>query len=242
MPAWIESRERRFAGPCAAAPGTLILFDLDHTLLDGDGDNLWCQFMIRHGLADAAMSVLNESLGHDYRDGRVGIAEFSAFYARFLAGKTPAFWAPWQDRFLEEEIRPRLPAAAHTLVAAHRAAGHTLVLTTASNQIIAERTATELGFKYLLATELEQQGGQFTGRFFGVPNMREGKVTRLRAWLADQNWSEKVLCRAWFYSDSINDLPLLEAVGVPIAVNPDPQLYAHAQANGWRCIQVLPTQ
>ena len=218
---------------------TLALFDLDHTLLDGDGDDLWCRFVLRHGLVDAGLQARNEQMGADYRAGRVSVEAFSDFYAGLLAGRSPAFWSPWQDRFLAEEIRHRLPDAARALVASHREAGHTLVLTTASNSVIAARTAADLGFTCWLATELAVADGVYTGRVQGVPNMREGKLQRLRAWMAEQGVPTDALGRAWFYSDSINDLPLLGSVGNPVAVNPDAQLHAHATAHDWRVIDVL---
>jgi len=218
---------------------TLALFDLDHTLLDGDGDDLWCRFLGRHGLVDAQTLARNEQMGAEYRAGRVSVEAFSDFYASLLAGRTPAEWSPWQDRFLAEEIRPRLPAAAHALVASHRQAGHTLLLTTASNSVIAERTAAELGFSQWLSTELAVVGGRFTGQIEGRPNMREGKLHRMWAWLDAQGLSSRLLDAAWFYSDSINDLPLLSSVGHPVAVNPDALLQRHALANGWRVIDVL---
>lgn len=219
---------------------TLALFDLDHTLLDGDGDDLWCRFAVRHGLADAAIAAQNAQMGADYRAGRVGALAFSDFYARLLAGRSPAFWAPWQDRFLAEEIRPRLPAAARALVQQHRDAGHLLVLTTASNRVIAARSAAELGFEHWLATELALADGVFTGAVDGVPNMREGKPVRLRAWLAQQGLPDSLLAQAWFYSDSVNDLPLLGLVGHPVAVNPDAALRQHASAQGWRVLEFAP--
>lgn len=217
----------------------LALFDLDHTLLDGDGDDLWCNFAVRHGLVDAGLSRQNAQMGEAYRDGQVGVDAFSAFYASLLMDRTPAFWSSWQDRFLVEEIRPRLPAAARALVELHRAEGHTLVLTTASNSVIAERSAAELGFRHWLATDLELEAGVYTGRVRGTPNMRGGKLVRLRAWLAEQGFADELLAGAWFYSDSINDLPLLSAVGRPVAANPDPMLRAHALAHGWRTVQLL---
>lgn len=218
---------------------TLALFDLDHTLLDGDGDDLWCRFVLRHGLVDADLQARNEQMGADYRAGRVSAEAFSDFYAGLLKGRTPAFWAPWQDRFLAEEIRHRLPHAARALVASHREAGHRLVLTTASNSVIAARTAADLGFTCWLATELAVDSGVFTGRVQGVPNMREGKLQRLKVWMAEEGLPTSALDRAWFYSDSINDLPLLRSVGHPVAVNPDAQLHAHATAHDWRVIDVL---
>ena len=218
---------------------TLALFDLDHTLLDGDGDDLWCRFLVRHGLVSADLQIRNEQMGTDYRAGRVSVQAFSDFYAGLLGGHTPAYWAPWQDRFLVEEIRPRLPDAARALLASHREAGHTLVLTTASNSVIAARTAADLGFTHWLATDLALADGVFTGQVQGVPNMREGKLHRLRAWMAERGLPAGALERAWFYSDSINDLPLLGSVGHPVAVNPDAQLQAHATAHDWRVIDVL---
>lgn len=217
----------------------LALFDLDHTLLDGDGDDLWCRFLLRHGLVHAEVQTRNEQMGAGYRAGQVSAEAFSAFYASLLAGRSPAEWRPWQDRFLVEEIRHRLPQAAHALVASHRAAGHLLVLTTASNSVIAERTAYELGFTHCLATELTLVDGVFSGQVQGTPNMREGKVHRLKTWLTQQGLPPAALASACFYSDSINDLPLLSNVGHPVAVNPDAQLHQHALANGWGVLDVL---
>ncbi|MBX3609600.1 MAG: HAD family phosphatase [Hydrogenophaga sp.] len=218
---------------------TLAMFDLDHTLLDGDGDDLWCRFMLRHGVVDASLAERNEHMGAEYRAGRVGAEAFSNFYAQLLAGHTPAHWTPWQDRFLDEVIRARLPLAARALVASHRDAGHTLLLTTASNRVIAERTAKELGFAHWIATELELTGGVFSGRIAGQPNMREGKLHHLHQWLRAQGLDERVLKQAWFYSDSINDLPLLASVGHPVATNPDAALLQHAHQHHWRVLQVL---
>lgn len=218
---------------------TLALFDLDHTLLDGDGDDLWCRFLLRHRLVEARVHAGNERMGADYRAGLVSVEAFSDFYAALLAGRSPAEWAPWQDRFLEEEIRPRLPDAARALVASHRDAGHALLLTTASNSVIAARTAADLGFTDWLSTELVLVNGVYTGEVLGFPNMREGKLRRLRTWLAEQGRAPEALDSAWFYSDSINDLPLLSSVGHPVAVNPDAALHQHALAHDWRVIDVL---
>jgi HAD superfamily hydrolase (TIGR01490 family) len=212
---------------------TLALFDVDHTLLDGDGDDLWCRFLVQHELAPAGMLERNARMGEDYRAGRVSVQDFSGFYAGLLAGRSPAFWAPWQQRFLDEEIRPRLPDAARAKVAWHRGAGHRVVLTTASNRVIAERTAAEFGADLLFATELVLIDGVYSGQVDGTPNMRDGKLQRLRAWLAGRGEDAGALATAWFYSDSINDLPLLAAVGRPVAVNPDPMLARHAATQGW---------
>mgnify|MGYP006193775545 FL=1 len=217
----------------------LALFDLDHTLLDGDGDDLWCRFLLRHGQLDASVQARNEQMGADYRAGRVSVEDFSNFYAGLLAGRTPAQWAPWQARFLAEEIQHRLPEAARALVASHREAGHTLVLTTASNSVIAERTAAELGFTRWIATELTLAHGVFTGEVQGFPNMREGKLRRLRRWLSDEGLPASALSSAWFYSDSINDLPLLDKVHEPVATNPDDRLRAIATERNWQVLELF---
>ena len=218
---------------------TLALFDLAHTLLDGDGDDLCCRFLLRHGLLHPSVQHLNEQMGVDYREGKVTVEAFSNFYASLLAGRSREDWAPWQCRFLAEEIRPRLPAAAYALLEQHRLAGHSLVLTTASNSVIAERTAAELGFTHWLSTDLALKGGIFTGQVFGCPNMREGKLLRIKAWVVEQSLPSDTLMDAWFYSDSINDLPLLSSVGHPVAVNPDVPLHQHALANGWPVLDIL---
>lgn len=221
------------------SPRPLALFDLDHTLLDGDGDDLWCRFLIRQGLQGEELAGHNERMGSDYRAGRVSGQAFCDFYAGLLGGRSPADWRAWQRHFLAEDIRPRLPAAARALVDTHRQAGHELLLTTASNTVIAELTAMELGFTQWLTTELELAGGVFTGRVLGTPNMREGKLSRLLAWLGERGRLPGELDHAWFYSDSINDLPLLARVGHPVAVNPDARLHQYAVAQGWPVIDLL---
>ncbi|QYY26115.1 HAD family phosphatase [Diaphorobacter sp. MNS-0] len=217
----------------------LALFDLDHTLLDGDSDDLWCRFLVRHGLVNADIQQRNAQMLADYGSGKVSVEAYSGFYARLLANRTPSEWAHWQDRFLAEEIMPRLPPTARALVDSHRRAGHTPVLTTASNRVIAERTAAELGFAQFLSTELALANDVFTGEVRGTPNMRDGKLARIQAWLQEQDLPENALDSAWFYSDSINDLPLLSAVGHPVAVNPDKQLLQHALTKGWPVLDIL---
>ncbi|MBX3605315.1 MAG: HAD family hydrolase [Piscinibacter sp.] len=218
---------------------TLALFDLDHTLLSGDSDVLWCEFLIRHGQVPADWRERNAHMEAGYRSGTVSVAAFSDFYASLLAGHDAAFWAPWRERFLHDEVLPRIPPAARALVARHRDAGHRLVLTTATNRLIAEPTAAALGFAQLIATELEQSGGRYTGRTTGTLNMREGKVARLQAWLAALGEdATQALAQAHAYSDSANDLPLLQAVGFPVAVDPDERLLAHAQVHAWPVLRL----
>jgi HAD superfamily hydrolase (TIGR01490 family) len=212
----------------------LALFDLDHTLLDGDSDVLWCQFLIENGVLErAGFEARNTAMEAAYRAGRVSAAAFSAFYVATLAGRSAAGWAPLRQAFMQREIVPRLPAAAHALVARHRDAGDLLVLTTATNRFLSELTAAHLGIPHLLATDCELGAdGCFTGRPLGVLNMREGKVTRLHAWLALRG-QRLTDFHSTAYSDSVNDLPLLLAVNQAVVVDPDPALAAEAQARHW---------
>ena len=217
---------------------SLALFDLDHTLLSGDSDVLWCEFLIRHGLLSATQRQRNLELDAEYRAGTLSVAAYCSFHVGLLAGRSAAFWAPWCQRFLHEEVLPRIPPAAHALVEGHRAAGHMLVLTTATNRVISELTAQALGIPHLIATEAEVVDGLYSGRVRGLPNMQHGKVERLVDWLAQQGLGTAVLAQAHFYSDSANDLPLLGAVAHPVAVDPDPRLLAHALAQGWPVLQL----
>jgi HAD superfamily hydrolase (TIGR01490 family) len=212
----------------------LTLFDLDHTLLAGDSDVLWCAFLLHQGVLDrAAFEPRNEAMAQAYHAGSVGAREFCEFYVSTLAGRTPAAWEPLRQAFVRDEILPRIPAAARALVETHRAAGDLLVLTTATNRFIAEPTATTLGLEHLIATECEiDADGRFTGRTQDTLNMHEGKVTRLQRWLAARDLA-LADCDSTAYSDSINDLPLLQATTRATVVDPDPRLAAEARAHGW---------
>ena len=217
----------------------LALFDLDHTLLSGDSDVLWCEFLIGEGLLDRAeFEPRNRRMAERYALGIATPAEFCGFYAQTLAGARPDAWRPLRERFLHDVIAPRIPAAARALVVRHRDEGDRVVLTTATNRYLVELTAIELGIDDLIATELEVVDGAFTGRNTGVLNMRDGKVERLHRWLHAQGLAETVLAEAAFYSDSKNDLPLLQAVGRPIAVDPDAVLAAHASREGWPVLRL----
>ena len=218
----------------------LALFDLDHTLLSGDSDVLWCDFLMREGVLDRAeFQPRNDEMARRYGAGTVSAEDFCDFYVATLTGRTPADWRPWCERFLNDAVVPRIPASAIELVESHRARGDRLVLTTATNRVLTELTAARLGIADLLATEVELVDGRCTGRTRGVLNMREGKVTRLRSWLAGQGVDpDPALASASFYSDSSNDLPLLQAVGHPVVVDPDGGLRRHAQAHGWRVLEL----
>ena len=215
----------------------LALFDLDHTLLSGDSDMLWCDHLLGLGLLDESFGERNRQMASAYTAGSVTPADYCNFYAATLAGHDEAYWAPIRERFLAEVIRPRIPADARALLQRHRDAGHTLVLTTATNRVVSALTAADLGVDHYLATDVEMIDGRFTGRTRGVLNMRTGKVERLRAWLHEQGQAEAVLRQATFYTDSINDLPLLSVVRSPVVVDPDPRLESAALRNGWKVLR-----
>ena len=216
----------------------LTLFDLDHTLLSGDSDVLWCDFLMDKGLLDrSAFGARNADMEARYQAGTVGVQEFSDFYVSTLAGKTPRQWEPARQEFLVTQVVPRIPQAAIELVEEHLDAGDLVIMTTATNRFITELTAMYFGIEHLLATEAELVDGVFTGRSRGILNMRKGKVDRLLEWLVARQHSLRKF-RSTAYSDSINDLPLLEVVNEPVVVDPDPRLAAIAAGRGWRVIQL----
>jgi HAD superfamily hydrolase (TIGR01490 family) len=212
----------------------LTLFDLDGTLLAGDSDVLWCDFLMDNGVLDrAAFAARNADMDARYQAGTVGAQEFAHFYLGLLAGKTEQHWDPLRREFLATQVVPRIPPAAVRLVQQHRDAGDLVVMTTATGRFITELTAKYLGIEHLLAIEPELADRLFTGRSSGTLNMREGKVKRLHEWLAARSDALQNF-RSTAYSDSINDLPLLEAVDEPVVVDPDAKLAAIARERGWR--------
>jgi HAD superfamily hydrolase (TIGR01490 family) len=216
----------------------LALFDLDHTLLSGDSDVLWCEFLIAQGLLDADFRVRGEEVASRYCTGTVIPNEYYDFYAGTLAGYDEAALLPLRTCFLEQWIRPRISKDARALLQRHRDAGDTLVLTTATNRVTSELTAADLGVDHYICTELEQLNGRFTGRTTGVVNMRNGKVERAHQWLADLGQPARLLAEATFYSDSINDLALLSAVRRPVVVDPDPRLESTARLRQWTILRL----
>lgn len=217
----------------------LAVFDLDHTLLSGDSDALWCEFLLARGLLDRAkFAERNAQVDQGYRAGSITTLEFSEFYLSTLAGRSRDQLGALRDAFMSECIVPRIPASARELVESQRRDSALLVMSTATNRYLTELTAVELGLEHLIATEPEEVDGVFSGRSRGVLNMREGKVMRLREWLAQRSLPSELLPQASFYSDSMNDLPLLQAVREPIVVDPDARLLAHAQAQGWKVLRL----
>lgn len=231
-----DARSRSTGGGAPLA--RLALFDLDHTLLLGDSDVLWCDFLMDQGvLARADFAQRNVDIEARYKTGAVDAAEFANFYVSTLAGRSPAQWETVRQQFLREVIVPRIPQAALDLVASHQQAGDRVVLTTATNRFLTELTAVHLGFAHVIATEPELVDGKFSGTTSGVLNMRGGKVVRLHAWLKARG--EQLQCfESIGYSDSINDLPLLEAVNHAVVVHADARLAAIAAERGWRSLDL----
>ena len=217
----------------------LTIFDLDHTLLSGDSDVLWCEFLMNQGVLDrASFAPRNRVMESQYKAGTVSALAFSQFYLSTLAGHSPAFWQPWRQRFLGEVIAPRIPAAARSLLLQHQLAADLVVMSTATNRFITELTAAHLQIEHLIATECAVgTDGCFNGAIAGTANMRQGKVERMHAWLAARGQSLTEF-ESRFYSDSINDLPLLLAVQEAVAVDPDARLRAEALARGWQVMSL----
>ncbi|MEQ1516578.1 MAG: HAD family hydrolase [Usitatibacteraceae bacterium] len=215
----------------------LALFDLDNTLLTGDSDTLWCDFLVAQGRLDAStFAAANADMEQRYRAGRASAEEFCHFYVSLLRGISRVEGEVLRQQFFVDWIRPRIPDDARALVEKHRSLGDELILTTATNRFITELTAREFGIDNLIAIETECIDGIFTGEPLGVLNMRDGKVVRLKLWLEERRWPLELLNEATFYSDSINDLPLLLSVGNPIAVDPDAKLAREVAARGWPTI------
>ena len=217
----------------------LTLFDLDHTVLNGDSDVLWCDFLIGKGiLGKTEFTARNADMAARYKAGTVGLKEFADFYVGTLAGRTAQEWEPLRQEFLADWIVPRVTPAALALVDKHLEAGDLVVLTTATNRFITELTALYLDIEHLIATEPALgEDGRFTGRATGVLNMRDGKVARLHQWLAARGLQFSQF-KTTAYSDSINDLPLLSAVRHPYVVDADPKLAAVAAQRGWKALSL----
>ena len=209
----------------------LAIFDLDETLIHGDCASLWAVEMTKLGWADGEAFIAREQeLMRLYAAGELAMEDYMAFTLSPLVGRTPEEVAHVVEPFVEDVIEPIFYSDASRCLAAHRAAGDRLLVISASAHFLVSAVAERFGIDEVLAIDLELQHGFYSGRTEGVLTYREGKVTRLEAWLTEQGES---LAGASFYSDSRNDLPLLQLVDKPFTVNPDPTLRAHAERAGW---------
>ena len=215
----------------------LALFDLDNTLLTGDSDYEWILHLLSKGVLDReAFELRNTVFFEQYKAGTLDIDEFLAFQLRPLADNPRATLDVWLEDFLETRVRPMITTQARELVNRHLAQGDLCALVTATNSFVTGPVCREFGIPHLIATVAAQENGQFTGKPRGTPSFREGKITRVDAWLESMGLWRGSFARSWFYSDSLNDLPLLMQVSDPVAVNPDPTLLAHAQQAGWEIV------
>lgn len=219
----------------------LVLFDLDNTLLAGDSDYEWGQFLIAKGAVDGPhYESKNRAFYEDYKAGTLDIYAFLAFALRPLATHARDQLDAWRAEYMETRIKPMITQAARNLVDQHRKDADLVAVITATNSFVTGPIAEEFGIPHLIATDPEQRDGRYTGEVCGIPCFREGKVSRLELFLEAQGTRLDALDNSWFYSDSHNDLPLLEKVRHPVAVDPDPILRAHAEAHGWPVISLRP--
>lgn len=222
------------------ACSSIALFDLDHTLLAGDSNALWLSFLAERGLIDGA--AIMERQAHylaDYTAGRLDILAYLEFQLEPLAGRTLESLHPLLEAFAAIHLAPRIAPGAASLIAHHRVRGQRCAIVSATHRFLAEPSAKVLGIDTLLCTEAEVIDGRFTGRISGKRCFRERKIGHVLNWLATLGAAPtEVLPHTWFYSDSANDLPLLEAVGNPVAVDADARLYAVTDERGWQRISL----
>lgn len=219
----------------------LCLFDLDETLLPIDSDHAWGEFITRLGWVDSAeFRRRNDAFYVQYQAGTLDIHAYIAFATEPLRARTPAEAEAAHRQFMHEVVAQMLLPAALDLVREHQSRGDLVALVTATNDFVTTPIAQAFGIADLLAVRLEREaGGTITGRIFGTPSYREGKVARVQEWLAERRsgWSD--FERISVYSDSANDLPLLERATDPVATNPTPALQAIAEARGWRILKLF---
>ncbi len=210
---------------------TLAIFDLDNTLIAGDSDHLWGEFLCAQGLVDRDhFKAHNDAFYKAYGEGTLDIGAYLRFVLTPLVGKSLAEVNAWHKIFMADWIEPIILKKAQELIDSHRQRGHTPIIVTATNTVVTAPIAHRFGIDWLLGCEVEIVNNRYTGLPTGVPSFQEGKVTRLREWAEQQ---QQTLAGAWFYSDSHNDLPLLEIVDNPVAVDPDSRLAARARERSW---------
>ncbi len=213
---------------------SLALFDLDNTLLAGDSDYLWGVFLVEKGLVDGELyKAANEKFYQQYADGELDILEFLNFSLNPLSQIPMQTLTALHEEFMDKHIRPLMTSLGKEKIEQHRELGDTTLIITATNRFVTEPIARAFGVDDLIATEPEIVDGRYTGRVAGTPCFQQGKITRLQQWMQAH---DETLEDSTFYSDSHNDLPLLNIVEQPVAVDPDPQLEKTATENGWPVI------
>lgn len=215
---------------------SLALFDLDNTLIAGDSDHAWGEFLVAKGLVDAQKyKQANDYYLKAYQEGTLDIHEYLRFSLQPLTQHSTEDLYAWRAEFVDDYINPIVLDQGRQLLAEHQNQGHECVIITATNRFITAPIAELLGVQNLIAVEPEMQDGRYTGQVVGTPSFREGKITCLEAWLENNQTS---LTGSYFYSDSHNDLPLLQKVDHPVAVDPDTALQAYAEQQGWPIISL----
>src|SRR5690554_278019 len=215
---------------------TLAIFDLDNTLLHGDSDHSWGQFLVEQGAVDAQeYKLANDHFYQQYQQGTLDYDAFTAFALKPLRENSMAQLAAWHTQFMQEKVQPMLQKKAQQLLQKHRDQGHFLLIITATNAFITRPIAELMGVDEILATEPQMIDGRYTGKPTGTPCFREGKVQRLHEWLAETGHT---LAGSYFYSDFINDLLLLQVVDHPIVVDVDDALTRYAQQHNWPIISL----
>lgn len=213
----------------------LALFDLDHTLLNGDSAKEWWDYLINHGVVDEKKCRAQHlAFSEAYRRGTMDIQALLQFQLNILTHHPKETLHAWREEYVEKHIRPLIVDAGWKTIAQHKKEGDDLILITATNEFLTAPIAEMLGIQHLIASRVERDAqGNYTGRSFGTPSYQEGKIKRLEEWCAEQGRSLEDYKEVWFYSDSHNDLPLLSKVSHPVIVNPDEKLLQHAQEKKW---------
>ena len=215
---------------------TLAIFDLDHTLINGDSDHLWGEYMVENGIVDSqAYRQRNDVFYQDYQRGTLDNDQYLAFALEPLTRYSIEELHAWRADYVEKWIRPLIAPGTARLLAEHRERDHHLMIISATNLFVSEPIGHMLGVTTVLATEPEIIANRYSGRFIGTPTYQHGKVTALNEWIANNNHD---LAGAFFYSDSLNDLALLEQVDNPVAVNPDDDLKVIAEKRAWKIIDL----
>lgn len=215
---------------------SLAIFDLDNTLIAGDSDHAWGDFLVEKGHVDAeAFGKANDRFYQEYLNGTLDIRAYQEFVLEPLSKLPMTTLDQWHREFMQERIEPMMLPKAKALIEQHREAGDELLIITATNRFVTQPIAHRLGIDDLIATEPEIHDGRFTGRIVGTPSFQAGKIERLQLWLEGKIHA---LSDACFYSDSHNDIPLLRAVGRPIAVDPDDSLRREAETKKWQIISL----